>query len=115
MLVCATVASFQPGPIDPARSVAVSSANISPWPFTVSSGRLLCGGTDYQVWFDGNDGRRYALSASAMSHSFLTPRATSIRKGGVTYSWPAGTALLDRGMQLCPGGRHYRNPPGLPQ
>jgi hypothetical protein len=113
-LVGVTVADYRPAVIDPAQSVAVSSATTQPWPFTVPSGRLICAGTDYEVWFDGSDGQRYALSGTAMARSFLTPRATSIRIDKAAWDWPAGHALIDRGMQLCRAGRHYRKPPVAP-
>ena len=110
-LVCITVVGLQPAVIDPAKSVAVSSATTNHWPFTVPSGRLVCAGDDYQVWFDGSDGQRYAFSGTAMAHSFLTPRVMSIRQGSAAFEWAPGLALLDRGMQLCQAGRHYRRPP----
>jgi hypothetical protein len=114
-LVGLTVGNFQPAVVGPAKSLALSSATTNHWPFTVPSGRLVCGGDDYQVWFDGSDGRRYALSGTAMAHSFLTPRVTSIRAGSTTYTWPAALSLLDRGMQLCRPGRHYRYAPATPR
>jgi hypothetical protein len=101
VVVASLVALHRPASLDGAPQVQLSQAEYGPkWPFTVPSGTLVCAGSDYEVWFRGPDGTLYALSGTAMSHSFLTPRAESIRTT-TTRVWYRVVPILSQGMRLC--------------
>jgi Protein of unknown function (DUF2511) len=102
VVVACVVALHRPASLVGAPQVQISRAEYGPkWPFTVASGTLTCAGSDYEVWFRASDGTRYALSGTAMSHSFLTPRAESIRAGTTTRVWYRVVPVLSQGMRLC--------------
>lgn len=102
IVVACVVAVHQPASTAGAPTLPISQAQYgAKWPFTVPSGTLTCAGSDYEVWFRAADGTRYALSGTAMSHSFLTPRAESIRAGTTTRVWYRVVPVLSQGMQLC--------------
>jgi Protein of unknown function (DUF2511) len=102
VVVACVVALHRPASLMGAPELQISRAEYGPkWPFTVPSGTLICAGSDYEVWFRASDGTRYALSGTAMSHSFLTPRAESIRTGTTTRVWYRVVPILSQGMRLC--------------
>ena len=96
------VVLHQPASTAHAPQLQISQAQYGrKWPFTVPSGTLTCAGSDYEVWFRAPDGTRYALSGTAMSHSFLTPRAESLRTGTTSRVWYGVVPILSEGMRLC--------------
>lgn len=58
----------------PARQLPVGTVSASDypgrWPFRVASLRLTCGGRDDQLWAVAPDGHRYAVTGTALQHSF---------------------------------------------
>lgn len=78
-----------------------------PWPFPETSGVLTCAGSDFQVWFIASNGRRYAVSGTAMAASLFNPR---INVAFAPYEDPLETLapLLNAAMPLCEHGRTFR-------
>lgn len=102
VVVACVVVLHRPASTAGAPQLQISQAQYgAKWPFTVPSGTLTCAGSDYEVWFTAPNGTRYALSGTAMSHSFLTPRAESLRTGTTSRVWYRVVPVLSQGMQLC--------------
>lgn len=107
LVLVGTVLVNRPASLEGAPERAVKAMKGKPWPLSVRRGTLTCAGDNLEVWFIAPDGRKYAVSGTAMASSFRTPRIIELARGPVPYGWSV-KPLLDQGVRLC---RRAQGPP----
>jgi hypothetical protein len=111
-VVAGTAAAHRPVPPARSASAPVSAARLgAAWPLTVPGGTLSCAGQDHQLWFVPADGRRYAVSGTALAATSTDPSVLELAVPDDRYGWPSLVPLLSEGLRICGAGRAFGQAP----
>jgi hypothetical protein len=111
-VLAGTGAVHRAAPLASSPSAPVSAARLgAAWPLTVPGGTLVCAGPDHQLWLVLPDGRRYAVSGTALGAAPGGPSVLGLAVPDERYGRPSLVPLLSEGLRICGAGRAFGQAP----